>query len=67
MRWGFVMDPEGTGTRLTETWEFLPAGQSMFAEKYGDRAADEIEDRTRHAHTGIPQTLAAIKQVAEKA
>jgi hypothetical protein len=65
VRWGFVLEAEGAGTRLTETWEFLPAGQSMFAEKYGDRAADEIEDRTRHAHTGIPRTLAAIKQVAE--
>lgn len=67
VRWGFVLEAEGAGTRLTETWEFLPAGQSMFAEKYGDRAPDEIEDRTRHAHTGIPRTLAAIKQVAETA
>ena len=33
----------------------------MFADKYGDRAASEIEDRTRQAHAGIPQTLAAIK------
>jgi hypothetical protein len=39
----------------------------MFADKYGDRAGDEIEERTRHAHAGIPQTLAAIKRIAETA
>jgi hypothetical protein len=31
------------------------------------RATAEIEDRTRHAHAGIPQTLAAIKKLAETA
>lgn len=67
VRWGFAMEPEGEGTRLTETWAFLPAGLSMFADKYGEQAADEIEDRTRHAHAGIPATLAAIKQIAETA
>jgi hypothetical protein len=67
VRWGFLLEPEGEGTRLTETWEFLPAGQSMFADKYGDRAASEIEDRTRQAHAGIPQTLAAIKKIVETA
>jgi hypothetical protein len=67
VRWGFTLEAEGEGTRLTETWDFLPAGLSMFADKYGDRAADEIEDRTRQAHAGIPRTLAAIKQIAEGA
>ena len=65
VRWGFVLSPEGEGTRLTETWEFLPAGQSMFAEKYGDRAEAEMADRTHHAHAGIPATLAAVKRIAE--
>ncbi|KQV77328.1 polyketide cyclase [Nocardioides sp. Root122] len=65
VRWAFVLAPEDDGTRLIETWEFLPAGQSMFADKYGDRAEAEIENRTRHAHAGIPQTLAAIKRIAE--
>jgi hypothetical protein len=62
-----MLEAEGEGTRLTETWAFLPEGLAMFADKYGDRAADEIEDRTRHAHAGIPRTLAAIKQIAETA
>lgn len=65
VRWGFVLEAEGEGTRLTETWAFLPAGLSMFADKYGERAADEIEERTRQAYSGIPATLAAIKEIAE--
>lgn len=65
VRWGFVMEPVEEGTRLTETWAFLPAGLEFFAEKFGDRAPEEIEDRTRHAHAGIPKTLEAIKGIAE--
>ena len=67
VRWGFTLEAEGAGTRLTETWEFLPEGLSMFADKFGDRAADEIEDRTLQAYAGIPTTLAAIKEIAETA
>jgi hypothetical protein len=37
----------------------------MFEEKYGDEAAAQIADRTHHALTGIPKTLAAIKRIAE--
>lgn len=65
VRWSFLLEEEGEGTLLTETWSFLPEGLAMFADKYGDRAADEIEDRTRQAHAGIPRTLAAIKQIAD--
>lgn len=65
VRWGFVMEPVEEGTRLTETWAFLPAGLEFFVEKFGDRAPEEIEDRTRHAHAGIPKTLEAIKGIAE--
>jgi hypothetical protein len=65
VRWGFGMEPHEDGTRLTETWEFTPDGLAMFAEKYGDRADAEIDERTRLAHEGIPQTLAAIKRIAE--
>ena len=66
-RWGFVLEPVDGGTRLTETWEFLPAGLEFFAERYGDDAPRQIEDRTRAAHEGIPATLAAIKRIAEAA
>ena len=66
VRWGFVLEPVGETTRLSETWEFLPEGLAMFEEKYGDRAPVEVEERTRLAHDGIPRTLAAIKQIAEQ-
>ncbi|MEU2349677.1 SRPBCC family protein [Modestobacter sp. NPDC049651] len=66
VRWGFTMEPAAGGTRLTESWEFLPAGQQLFAERYGDQAAAQVADRTRAAHEGIPATLAAIKRIAER-
>ncbi len=65
VRWGFSMAPTETGTTLTESWEFLPDGIAMFEEKYGDEADAQIADRTRQALDGIPQTLAAIKRIAE--
>jgi polyketide cyclase/dehydrase/lipid transport protein len=65
VRWGYTLRPADGGTELTESWEFLPAGQEFFAERYGADAARQIEDRTRAAHQGIPATLAAIKRIAE--
>ncbi|MDP9428852.1 MAG: SRPBCC family protein [Actinomycetota bacterium] len=65
VRWGFTFEPVDGGTRLTESWEFLPAGQELFRERYGEDAQRQIEDRTRAAHEGIPATLAAIKRIAE--
>lgn len=65
VRWGFSIAPEGAATKVTESWEFLPRGIAMFEEKYGDRAAAEIDERTRQAHTGIPRTLASLKRIAE--
>ena len=64
-RWGFTFHPDGAATKLTESWEFLSGGIAMFEEKYADRAAAEIDERTRQAHDGIPRTLAAIKRIAE--
>ena len=65
VRWGFTMVPVEGGTELTESWEFLPAGQEMFRERYGDGAEAQVLERTRAAHAGIPVTLAAIKAAAE--
>ncbi|MGY1844017.1 SRPBCC family protein [Modestobacter sp. SYSU DS0875] len=65
VRWGFTMTPVEGGTRLTESWEFLPAGLAFFAENYGDQAQAQIENRTKAAHEGIPATLAAIRRIAE--
>ena len=65
VRWAFTMTPAESGTVLTESWEFLPEGITMFKEKFGDKAEAQIADRTQQALDGIPRTLAAIKQIAE--
>lgn len=65
VRWSFGMEPADGGTRLTESWEFLPAGIAIFSERYGEAADREIADRTRAAQEGIPATLRAIRRIAE--
>lgn len=74
VRWGFTFEAlersdsgigADGGTLLTESWHFLPRGIAGFRDRYGDRADEEIAIRSEAAHTGIPQTLAAIKATAE--
>jgi hypothetical protein len=65
VRWSYTFEPEGEGTRLTESWEFLPAGVAGFRERFGEQADDEIAIRHAAATNGIPATLAAIKKTAE--
>lgn len=65
VRWGYTFAPADGGTKLTESWEFLPGGITMFESKYGADAQMEIADRTKAAHDGIPVTLAAIKAAAD--
>jgi len=66
VRWGYTMAPVDGGTELTESWEFLAQGQTMFRERFGDDAEAQILDRTKAAHHSIPLTLAALKAAAEK-
>jgi hypothetical protein len=63
--WGYTFEPEGEGTRLTESWEFLPPGIAGFRERFGDEADVQIANRRAAAESGIPATLAAIKKAAE--
>jgi hypothetical protein len=65
VHWGFTLEPDGDGTRLTESWKFLPAGIEGFRERFGSQAESEIAKRSEAAKTGIPATLAAIKKTAE--
>uniref|UniRef100_A1UBU3 SRPBCC family protein n=1 Tax=Mycobacterium sp. (strain KMS) TaxID=189918 RepID=A1UBU3_MYCSK len=67
VRWGFTVAPEGDGTRLAEHWQLLPSGVAGFHERYGADADAQIAERTAAAHSGIPETLAAIKRTAESA
>ena len=65
VRWGYTFTAVDSGTQVTESWEFLPAGIAGFHDRYGNGAEAQIANRTEAAHQGIPATLAAIKKAAE--
>jgi uncharacterized protein YndB with AHSA1/START domain len=67
VRWTYRFEAagQGTGTVLTEEWEFRPMGIAGFRERYGDEAQAQIDQRAALAREGIPVTLAAIKRAAE--
>lgn len=64
-RWGYTFEPVEGGTRLTESWHFLPDGIALFHERFGPEAEAEIAKRSEAARSGIPATLQAIKRAAE--
>jgi hypothetical protein len=64
-RWGYTFAPAADGTLVTESWEMLPAGLKRFDERFGPDAAAQVANRFEAARTGIPQTLAALKRIAE--
>ena len=65
VRWGYTFTAVDSGTQVTQSWEFLPAGIAGFHDRYGNGAEAQIANRTEAAHRGIPVTLAAIKKTAE--
>jgi hypothetical protein len=65
VRWSYSFAAVEGGTRVTESWEFLPDGIARFHERYGEEAEAQIADRAQAARTGIPVTLAALKWAAE--
>ncbi len=67
VRWGYRFEPADGATVITESWEMLPDIHALFAERFGEGAAAQVADRQEAARTGIPATLAAIKQAAERA
>ncbi|MDE3139360.1 MAG: SRPBCC family protein [Acidobacteriota bacterium] len=64
-RWSYTLEEIPGGSRLTETWEFLPGGEESFRERFGDDAENQLSLRREAARSGIPATLAAIKTAAE--
>ena len=67
VRWGFSLEPEGDGTKVTETWQVLPAYPDMV--RAGDPTVDvepRIEGMAQMARDGIRDTLVNLKQVAER-
>ena len=53
--WGYSLEPDGDGTRLTESWEFLPAGIAGFRERFGADADAEIDTAARCRPAGHPR------------
>ena len=66
VRWSYTLTPDGDGTTLTESWAVQPAGFELFAQRFGDDADAQLEQRRDAALSGIPATLAAIKEIAER-
>lgn len=64
-QWGYHFAPVEGGTRVTQSWEFLPEGLELFRSHYGDDGENQIAKRIEAAHSDIPATLAALKRVAE--
>jgi len=64
-RWGYTFTPADGGTEVTESWQMLPAGLARFDERFGDDAARQVTLRAAAARSGIAETLANLKRVAE--
>jgi len=65
VRWTYDVEETAGGSRLTHTWEFLPAGLDFFATTYGETADAEIAQRSEAARSGVPETLARLRGLLE--
>jgi Polyketide cyclase / dehydrase and lipid transport len=63
--WSYTFTPDEGGTRVTESWEFLPNGVNWVRENHPDDFEAEVDLRARRAKDGIAATLTALKRVAE--
>ena len=63
--WSYVLEADGGGTKLTETWELPPDGVAFFENVFADAAPARIATLSDTAKNGIEATLAAIKAAAE--
>lgn len=66
VRWSYSLEPRGSGTRVTESWRVLPDYPDFVLA--GDPSADvaaRIDGMAEMARSGISDTLASLKRVAE--
>ena len=60
VRWGYELEPDGTGTRLTEHWALLNLSPIMV-----ENGEEEVARRRANAIESLGHTLAAMKATAE--
>jgi len=60
VQWGYRLEPDGAGTKLTQHWELRNLSPIMI--ENGD---EEVQRRRRNALDSIEKTLPAIKAAAE--
>ena len=60
VQWGYRLEPEGTGTKLTEHWELRNLSPVMV-----ENGEAEVAKRRANAMESLHATLAAMKQAAE--
>lgn len=65
VRWGYRLEPEGDGTRVTQYTMFGETVETVFSERFGEDAENQVSIRREAAEYGIPQTLKEIKNLAE--
>jgi hypothetical protein len=66
VRWGYRFEAEGDGTRVTETWELLPAYPDFVRGGNPDMDVEaRLDGMAQLARDGIRDTLANLKRVAE--
>lgn len=65
-RWGYLLEPAGDGgTRLTEFTRVGEHAMEFYRERWGEDAERQVGLSHDAAQAGIPETLAAIKRIAE--
>lgn len=60
VQWGYRLEPEGDGTRLTEHWELRNLSPIMV-----ENGEAEVQRRRRNAIESLGKTLAGMKAAAE--
>ena len=66
VRWGYTFEPDGAGTKVTETWQVLPAYPEFVLS--GNPEADvtaRLDGMAKMARDGINTTLSNLKRIAE--
>jgi len=66
VRWSYTFEPVGDGTRVTESWQVLPAYPEFASAGTPDLDVKaRIDGMAQMARDGIKETLGNLKRVAE--